>query len=477
MEPSARARGIAGTVAVVAVFAVLAATAEAVIVEGSGGREASIALRSGVAAEDVPGSLATGRGQRDTGGDVSYHGGPVLHGVTTYALYWDPGNAFTTTTKNLINQYFADVAHDSGTDDNNYAVLGEYSDGSGSIEYLQTFGGALADSNAYPASGCTHGAICLTDAQLRAQLNTFITANGLPKGMSTEYFVFTPPNVTTCFNTTSTCSDDTYCAYHSFTGSGSTTILYADQPFTLYVPATAKSCQFDGNSAIQEPNGDIADVVLKAVGHESRETISDPRLNAWFDAQGNELDDKCNSTGSGLGRDPRAFLPTLGGSAVAGTLFNQVFNGHNYYEQSEWSNLRGSCRMLPGSSPVAAFTATPTVVSPGSPVAFNAGGSSDSDGTINGYSWDFGDSSGAGSGLTTSHAYSAPGTYNVQLTVTDNDIDALTGSVSHQVIVTPPPPPPETSIGSHPKSRVKTKKKKAKVTFTFSAGGGGTSFQ
>jgi len=468
------ARGLAVIVAVVGIFGALAATATAVIIQGSGGRAASVALQSGVSAQDLPGSLATRANQRDTGGNVTYHGGPVVHGITNYALYWDPASAIPASTKTLINQYFADVAHDSGTNANNYAVLGEYSDGSGNIEYQQTFGGALSDTNAYPASGCNHGATCITDAQILAQVNTFITANSLPRGMSAQYFVFTPTNVTTCFDPTpsTTCSDNAYCAYHSFSGSGSSTILYADDPMTLDTLANAKSCQFDGNGVIQEPNGDIGDVVLKAVGHESRETISDPRLNAWFDSHGNELDDKCNSTGGGLGRDPNAFLPVIGGDAGAGTLFNQVYNGHHYYMQSEWSNNTASCRMSPPNPPTAAFSAAPAVVAPGAPVAFNGGASSDPDGTITGYSWDFGDGSGAGSGVTTSHAYAAPGVYTVTLTVTDNDIAALTGTVSHQVVVALP----ETKIDSHPKSRLKVKRK-ANVTFAFSSNLPGASFR
>lgn len=53
-------------------------------------------------------------------------------------------------------------------------------------------------------------------------------------------------------------------------------------------------------------------------------------------------------------------------------------------------------------------------------VDFDAGASADTDGTIQTYSWNFGDSSAAGSGATPQHVYNAPGTYNVTLTITDN---------------------------------------------------------
>jgi len=52
-------------------------------------------------------------------------------------------------------------------------------------------------------------------------------------------------------------------------------------------------------------------------------------------------------------------------------------------------------------------------------LSVDAAGSSDSDGTITSYTWNFGDNSTA-SGITAAHAYAAAGSYTVRLTVTDN---------------------------------------------------------
>ena len=83
----------------------------------------------------------------------------------------------------------------------------------------------------------------------------------------------------------------------------------------------------------------------------------------------------------------------------------------------------GTCRftyVLEGTMPpVALFTATPTVVAAGETVYFNASASSD-DGYIVEYFWDFGDGTNA-TGVTTTHAYTAAGSYTVTLTVTDDD--------------------------------------------------------
>ncbi|MBE3128800.1 MAG: PKD domain-containing protein, partial [Actinobacteria bacterium] len=51
--------------------------------------------------------------------------------------------------------------------------------------------------------------------------------------------------------------------------------------------------------------------------------------------------------------------------------------------------------------------------------AFDGSSSSDEDGTIVSYSWDFGDGS-TGSGVTVTHTYNAPGNYKATLIVTDD---------------------------------------------------------
>jgi len=66
-------------------------------------------------------------------------------------------------------------------------------------------------------------------------------------------------------------------------------------------------------------------------------------------------------------------------------------------------------------------------------VAFDGSASSDPDGTITSYQWDFGDGSASVSGVRADHTFTDPGGYNVRLTVTDDD--GATGAVLQNVRV------------------------------------------
>jgi PKD repeat protein len=70
--------------------------------------------------------------------------------------------------------------------------------------------------------------------------------------------------------------------------------------------------------------------------------------------------------------------------------------------------------------PQASFTFTPGNPVTGQSVSFDASASTDPDGQITSYSWDFGDGS-SGSGESVTHSYQASGSYTVNLTVTDNN--------------------------------------------------------
>jgi len=86
----------------------------------------------------------------------------------------------------------------------------------------------------------------------------------------------------------------------------------------------------------------------------------------------------------------------------------------------------------PNQAPNASFTYSPVSLMVGTSVAFNGSTSTDADGTINVYSWSFGDGS-SGFGVTVRHTYATSGTYLVRLTVTDNQ--GATDTTTQQVTV------------------------------------------
>jgi PKD repeat protein len=92
--------------------------------------------------------------------------------------------------------------------------------------------------------------------------------------------------------------------------------------------------------------------------------------------------------------------------------------------------------------PTAAFTSSVRDLT----ASFDGSGSSDTDGTIASYAWDFGDGSAAASGAVPEHSYASAGTYSVKLTVTDNR--GGTDSVTQAVTVTAPNQKPTAAFTS-----------------------------
>jgi hypothetical protein len=253
-------------------------------------------------------------------GDLIYHGGPVMTTNKTYSIFWIPsGQSVSAQYVSTINQFFQDVAHDSGMSSNVYASDTQYSN----ILYKSAFGGTFTDTSVFPANGCSPysgASVCLTDSQLQSEINKVIQQQGWVKNSTNMFFLFTPNNVESC-DPGNGCSFTTYCAYHGVASSGA---IYANQPY-------AASSKFPGNCDDgQYPNGDLADATINVTSHEHNEAITDVQLNAWYDAAGYENGDKCAWD-----------FGTLSGPS--GGEYNQTINGHHYFLQREYSNNGHQC--------------------------------------------------------------------------------------------------------------------------------------
>jgi hypothetical protein len=220
----------------------------------------------------------------------------------------------------------------------------------------------------------------------------------------------------------------------------------------------------------------LADLIINQIAVEQQNIVTDPLLDAWQDAIGNEATDECRDF----------FAPALGGNVTAseetsaGTLFNQSLAGGNYYLNDAF-NLAALKLPYPAINCISGirlepkFTA-PNPVNSGEVVGFDG---MESDITLNwgtrysegfarptyaSYTWNFGDGTPTVTGFapgappanspetspcaapweppcaaSTFHSYKYGGTYTVTLTATDTG--GNTASFTQLITVDGPPPP------------------------------------
>ena len=278
---------------------------------------------------------------------------------TNYTFYWAPSGspAYPSDYQPGLNQFFSDLAHDSGGTENVDSVATQYNDAAGEhAGYNSHFGGAIVDTDPYPANGCAVAKICLSDSQIRAELVSYLKAQKLPMDLAHEYFVLLPPGVESCFGSGNAyCSAgiepherEEFCAYHGAEqlAGGVGVIVFSNDPYVA-----GGTCD-DGN----HPNGSTADATISGgLSHEHNESLTDPEPNnAWTDwasggSTGYEDGDKCRTF------SPESEFGTPLGTAPDGAKYNQVINGHLYWYQQEWSNQGHTCLQrytLTGSEPI-----------------------------------------------------------------------------------------------------------------------------
>ncbi len=257
-----------------------------------------------------------------------------------------------------VNGYLQDVAHDSGGSNNVYSVATQYSDNTGSIAYSQTFGGTYIDGTAFPANGCTTASsTCLTQAQLVTAIQRDMQAKGWTGSGTKIYTILLPAGVDTCFdgNPNDGCASNAFCAYHSAVN----TTIYAVEPFNASFTCSGATEQLNPQGF---PNGPEIDETVNTTSHEMNEAITDPYLNAWYSAAGNENGDMC-----------AWWFGAPIGTTGSGQPYNQVINGHDYSLQQEWSNAAnagaGGCLQHTGGT---VSTGSPYVGDPG-PLVYHQG--------------------------------------------------------------------------------------------------------
>jgi hypothetical protein len=258
--------------AVAALWALTAVPASAKVVTvptaGAGSEEVSVGSLPRDSESWFEGNTAT------VGSFNNPVGNAVVHKNETYAIYWDPTDHYHGDWQHLIDIFLQGLGIESGSTGTVFAVDSQYTDRSNQpASYRSTFRGAYTDTDPYPITGnCAdphplevpdrigpenakkeHTPVCVTDAQVRKELQTFIADHGLETGMSSIFYLLTPPGVAVCLDEGGAhghCSDDTgstesynnsFCSYHSAfsdatlknaTTPESSTVLYGMIPWT-----------------------------------------------------------------------------------------------------------------------------------------------------------------------------------------------------------------------------------------------------
>lgn len=389
------------------------------------------------------------------------HGGGVIHANETFALVWDP-HPHNDYAAPYVEQFLRDVADGSGSFGSPFSIAPQYTDAGGRAANSWLYGGGYDYSNAYPTNGCvvsgTHhyastpagltdidNDICLTDAQIKSELQSMVTQSGLigrtQPGHTPMLVLLTPPGVETCLDSTgdlcSANSDPTqppgsaadpapqFCSYHSQVNVGGTVLDYVVQPWS-----TQSNCD-EPDATPSLPTGAVdPDTLAQAMGARLVSPLSEamiastvnPAFNGWFALDGSEINDNgCIPLNLGLDK------ATVGSSA--------------YFLQREFNN-GGTLIDDPFASPCAPSVGldpqfvVPSPIDAGDVVEFDG---SKSRSTLEvpraNFSWSFGDGTSA-VGPSVVHSYSRGGTYTVTLRVTDRGGNVAT--TSQQVVVLGP---------------------------------------
>ncbi len=271
-----------------------------------------------------------------------YHGGSVLTHVTVHTIFWAPaGYSFTGSPSTgvlgyvpLIQQFFTDAAHDSGSTGNLFSILDQYGDMQGAGSYDISYNAAadsIADTDAFPVKSnqCASPsgvATCVTDQEVIDEIDKVIQrVDPGDRDFHDLWEIFLPPNVDECITAVS-CGTNSFAGYHSLGDAGHGEFFYAVIIDTLIEVSPTPGADPEGNPE--------AESAIDTAAHETVEAITDPEGAGWMDSNGNEVADKCEN---GLQQG------TPLGHAADGSLYDQVINGHEYDIQTMWSDTVMGC--------------------------------------------------------------------------------------------------------------------------------------
>ncbi len=199
--------------------------------------------------------------------------------------------------------------------------------------------------------GCTYDNASLgtsidgaTGTQSGDIVNAALTNNTLPRDPNGLYFVFTSSNINATGFLTS------WCGYHSYLNPSYNVTHNIKYSFVGDPSSSLASCNGQTTPGVSPNSNPPADAMTSVIAHELVEAVSDPMLNTWFDAGGNENADKCSWT---FGTQS---------TATNGAKYNMVASGRQYLIQQNWiPDAPQGCGMSYTAPALTATTATATV--------------------------------------------------------------------------------------------------------------------
>lgn len=216
---------------------------------------------------------------------ITSHGGPVMAGAPDVHLIWygnwnQANGSDNAAGQAIVRDFMATVGGSNYLKINTLA--GGYT-GSGSTAVSGNIGN-VREANV----GYLNGKTRLRDADIQTIVANYVNGAGGAQA-NAVYFVLTSSDVN---ETSGFCTK--YCGWHT-KGSigGLPNVKYS-------FVGNANRCLSGCAAQTVGPNGNAGvDGMVSVVAHELEETLSDPELNAWYDASGAENADKCAWTFGG----------------------------------------------------------------------------------------------------------------------------------------------------------------------------------
>jgi len=229
-------------------------------------------VSGGTAVEALPIRSAKAASVVSKPAPITYHNGPVLTAAANVYFVW-------------YGNWGANAAGQT--------VLSDFTKALGGSPYFginTTYTDALKVpvTNALTLAGATNDAYSqgtvLTDNGVRNVVSTAIALNRLPKDANGIYVVLSSADVKESSGFVTR-----YCGWHAHALIATTDIKFAfvGDPTTQGLANCSPQPKLSPNAA---PG---ADAMVSVLAHEIEEAVTDPDLNAWYDAAGSENADKC----------------------------------------------------------------------------------------------------------------------------------------------------------------------------------------